>query len=276
MTHMRRKTLFFVGALVALIDLGCQSVYRSRPVEVLVRDAETQEPIREASVQIAHHHTSSETSIGVSAGDGIALIDFVPKGSEPAMISVSGHGFREETKVVTDEEIIQIEPRPLLGDFAPHKPDFIIDVFADPVFEVVIVTPRDFRGLVRAEVDFHEKTFERGLRRFMNTANAKGEVKLRGPEILKRLPMAGYRARYEGDENPMGPMTATEVGIRWLKKEGNLEMFVVGTDAEFEQFRKELVPQANMNPSTSDSPKRGGRGGGGRGRGGRGSGGGNQ
>ncbi|WP_020468615.1 carboxypeptidase-like regulatory domain-containing protein [Zavarzinella formosa] len=275
---MRR--LIVVLSCVTLLPLttGCQSTYRTRPVEVMVRDAESHQPIANAEVQMVHHHTASDSATATTGNTGVALVEFVPNGSEPAMISITAKGYQNEFKVVSDSDIIKISPKPFFGGADAHPADFVLDVYPDPPFDVMIVLTTGFRGLLKADVSLRDNPVESGQRTYPFYADRNGEVKINGPKILDRVAIVNYRARYEGGDQTLGEMDEKTVGIRWLKKDGTKEIFVVGTQTEFEQFRKELVPQQNMNPGPSDAPKkgggRGGKGGGGGRRGGGGGGGG--
>ena len=71
-----------------------------------------------------------------------------------------------------------------------------------------------------------------------------GVVQVQGPPLLRRVFPPSYHARYP-DGTPLGlDMDIQKVGFRWLKSEGNDHYFVVGTQPEYDDFRRHLVPES--------------------------------
>jgi uncharacterized membrane protein YgcG len=114
----------------------------------------------------------------------------------------------------------------------------------------------------------------RGQRVFSFEANASGLVKGTGPAVLRKVSASSYSARFTDGTPLTDKMDATQVGIRWLKREGDAEVFVVGTQADYDQYRKEAGPTTSQPANNSKQGGKGGRGGrgGGGGRGGAGGG----
>jgi hypothetical protein len=69
-----------------------------------------------------------------------------------------------------------------------------------------------------------------------------------------------FRASYSDGTSLQEERDAQKVGFRWVKTEGKVHYFVVGTQAEYEAFCARLVPQAAK--VESGTPVGGGKSGG--------------
>jgi uncharacterized membrane protein YgcG len=274
---LSRRPAICLSALATLYLLvGC-STYRSRSVGVTVRDAETHEPIPNAVVQLSHHHLGSDAVTEKTGSDGIARVSFTPSSEESTMIEASESGHTSEFQVVGDSEIIAISPPSLFGSQSMQSSNFVLDLYAAPAFGVELVVPQGFHGLLKVQLNFSDQQpVPRGQRVFSFEAAADGQVKGNAPAILRRVPASSYTIRYT-DGTPIGDkMDATTVGVRWLKNVAGSDMFIVGTEADYEQSRKDAGISSDSPPDSNNKKQggRGGRGGGGR-RGGGGGGGSN-
>jgi hypothetical protein len=270
----RRPAQCVIALATLYLLVGC-SMYRSRDVGVTVRDAETHEPIPNAVVQISHHHLAGDAISEKTDGSGIARVSFKPASDESTMIEASAPGHMTEFQVVGDTTIANIPPAPLFGSPEARSADFTVDLYAGPAFGVELVVPQGYRGLLKVDLNFRDDVpVPKGQRVFSFEASANGQVKGTGPGLLRRVSASSYTARYT-DGTPIGEkMDDTQVGIRWLKREEGAEVFVVGTKADFDQYRKDAGLNNTPTQSTDSSKRGGGRGGRGGGRGGRGGGGG--
>ena len=245
------------------ITAGCQSLYRYRPIGVLVQDAETMKPIPGAQVRLSYPLVRSSVapydSSGTTGPDGIARLRAAPCGESVALLEVSGPGYLSESMDVSSEAIEHIEPAPWFGTPPQRPANFVLKMLAGPRFAVELVLPTGYRGLVVADVQFlNEVPCPPGQRRFSYEVPSSGRVQVRGPGLLlSHLP--DYGARY-ADGTVLGPeMDAVKVGFRWLKQDGPREYFVVGTQPEYESYRLDLLSHSTGQDSR---PSGGGQGGG--------------
>lgn len=259
-TRQLANTFLAFATLYLLV--GCAIPYRSRSVGVSVHDAETHEPIPNATVQISHHHLAADPISEKTTADGIARVSYTPAGSESTMIEASAPGHLAEFQVVGDGAIASIPPAPLFGSPESRAADFVVELYSGPAFGVELVVPPNYRGLLKVDLSFRDDVpVPRGQRVFSFEASANGQLKGTGPRLLRRVSASSYRARY-ADGTPIGAtMDASQVGMRWLKREDGAEVFVVGTQTDFDQYRKDAGVQTGPSQSASDPGKRGARGG---------------
>lgn len=240
----------------------------------MVRDAETKQAIAAAEVRLSHPciqaFDESVDSSEKTGTDGVARLSARPNGKDSLLIEASAKGYRHENQVVSDSAIEEIEPAGFFQSYDGRAANFVLEMYADPPFAVELTIPRDFRGLVRAKIQIREDLpHQTGQRTFQFSAGASGVAYVVGPPQLRRVPPASFAARYDDGALLGNNMDATRVGFRWIKHEGTDEVYVVGTQSEYEAFRHQLFPDDPSAPMTSSPQKsRSGRGGGGGHRGG--------
>jgi hypothetical protein len=240
--------------------VGCQALYRYRPVPVLARDAETKQPIPGAEVRIYYPLTPASRAPWASSGetgpDGVARLRAAPCGDAGARVEVTAAGYLFEGKDLPDERVqagAPVDPGP-----------FVLELYAAPRAAVELVLPTDYRGRVKAEVLAREDVpCPPGQRCFRCDVPPSGVVQVVGPPLLRRLLPPDFRARY-ADGTPLSAEARdAQLGFWPLACESGYQVFLVGTRAEYESARRDYGPGAG--PSESQ-PARGKGGGGGRGR----------
>jgi hypothetical protein len=275
-----RSTPQLLGALVLIpIISGCQTLHRERPVPVLVRDAETKQPIAGAQVEFSHPMSESsgtpDRTKGVTEADGIARMSAVPRGlrREAVYVKTTANGYQADSILVTDENIEKIEPCGLFEAKSHRAPAIVMSLYSGPPFTVELVMPPGYRGVIKASVQFRDELpCPIGQRVFTYRVDS-GSVQVIGPTVLRRVHPAKYVAKYaDGVALVSGPADASQVEFHWLKHEDSCDYFVVGSEAEIARYRRDLLPEG-PDSSASSGGSRGGRGGkGGKGGGGAGSG----
>jgi hypothetical protein len=271
-----------VGRLVSLVVLlclapGCQVLHVYRPVSVLVRDAETKKPVAGAQVQLeyptTHDSLAPFASSGLTGDDGIARLRAAPFGYA-LLITATASGYLAENQELPVATVQKIQPSSWFEAAERRPTSFIVDMYAQPAFSVELVLPSGYRGLVRAQVQTAEGTsFPAGQRCFRFDVPASGVVQVSGPAPLGRLSAPDFRARFEGGPLLGEKMDVVTTGFRWLTREGNDHLFVVGTINDYEVFRRRYAPRDSSGGSSHSSPEDSGEkhGGGGHHRGGSGS-----
>jgi hypothetical protein len=251
---------------------GCQSLHSYRPVVFLVRDAETHQPITEAEVQVCYpltrpsvapHDAKGSTNEQGTARLEVALVD-----DDVIHAEASARGYMTEGIRLPLEVVRACKPSPLFGNDEKRAINFMLDLYAEPRFQIELVLPNGYRGIVRADVQLQEQLpAAPGQRSYSYQVGPKGDVLVNGPVVLRHVMPRDYRARF-ADGTPLKTDPAsTDVALRPLRAEGQVEYFVVGIESEL----TDLMPAHTAGDESHGhgGGKGGGRGGGGRhGRGG--------
>src|SRR5690348_7436872 len=88
---------------------GCQVLYRYKPVTILVRDAETKQPIAGAEVHISYPLTRPSVapyeSVETTAENGLAHLRAAPGGEAGIVMEATAKGYMSEERSVLAETI---------------------------------------------------------------------------------------------------------------------------------------------------------------------------
>jgi hypothetical protein len=256
---------FFLAALLVLA--GCQLMYRYRPAPVLVRDAETKKPLAGAKVHLFYPLSrdslapfdSSETT----GEDGVArLRAAAPFGTLGINVEATATGYAPGQISLSSESIQKLEPTHLFETAERRKPEFVIEMYAEPRFAVELVVPAGYRGRIKLESQFEDGIPAPPGQRCYRYTVKDGYVRIKGPGVLRRVYPSDYRASYSDGSPLTSEMSLTKVGFRWLRAEGEAQIFVVGTQSEYDMQRRAAPDErtvASPSPSLSTSPRGGGR-----------------
>ncbi len=217
-----------------LFMASCQSFQRFRPVDVLVRDAETKQPIPGANVRIWYPLTDgvyrTPESTGRTGADGVVRLQAATSGCEGMMVAGTAQGYLSE-ELDVPVTLIQTQPASV-----------VVELLAEPRPMVELVVPTEFRGLVKIEVQADAPPVP-GQRVYQYEVPESGVVRVQGPPVLQRLMVGDYRARL-ADGTPLPQKVGVvDLGLRWLKCEGVNQYFVVGTQSEFDRVRRVMGRQ---------------------------------
>ncbi len=244
--------------LVLLLCLmsGCQMFHADQTVAVLVRDAETKKPIPTAEVYLCQLLKQDAVapcrSSGLTQADGIARLTTEPVKELGIQLQAIAPGYLSEKLDVSVDALKKIATAPAARTNEPRRPDFVVEVYAEPAFTVELVIPPGYRGLVKTEIQRQENlSLPPGQRCFRFAVPPSGIVQVVGPSLLQRIAAPDYRARYAGGPLLGTAMDADKIGFRWLKGTGNEHYFVVGTQLDYETHHHRLVPEKTL--ATSDS-----------------------
>jgi hypothetical protein len=251
-------------ALFVTLAPGCLTLHLYRPVVFLVRDAETKQPIAAAQLHISYPlvrpSAVPQESNGTTDNQGVARLRAIPVGDASPWVEVTANGYLSEGLSLAADAVRAIPPTWLLGTGNQGRGPFVVEMYAEPRFQIELVLPDGFRGLVKAKVQLQDNIPAPPRQRFYSyTVAPTGDVVVQGPTLLRRVFAPDYRARF-ADGTLLDPQPApTEIGLRPLKREDNVEYFVVGNQCD----RDQLAPTPT--PTSSENHARGGGKGGGRG-----------
>jgi hypothetical protein len=255
--------------LLALLP-GCQAFHQYRPVSVQARDAETGQPIPAAEVHISYPLANPSMApvlgSGTTQNDGIVHLRAAPYGELGIQVAVAAAGYMPEEMDVPIETVKAIEPAGWFETVENRPPSFVVSLYADPRPEVELIVPAMYRGIVKAEIQIQpDLRCPPRQRAFSYVVPPTGSVQIKGPPLLAHAFAPGFTLKY-ADGVPLNRSAeGSQIGYWWLRTEGKVECFFVGTAKEF----------SFQNPDRSEpkDPTRahaGGRGQGGRGHGRRG------
>lgn len=254
-------------ALLAALAAGCGPLCFYRPVDVLVRDAETQAPIPAAHVRIsyplARPSTAPVNSSGETDPSGVAHLRAAPRDYLVIDMDASAAGYQPETLHRGTTSFEKDGPLWPWASVGRRPAEFVVDLYAEPRFAVELVLPTGYRGLVKAEVRLLDGApREPGQRRFCFEVSPSGVVRVEGPMLLRRLLPSDYTGRYADGTPLREDPDPFHVRLRWLRQEGDYQYFVVGTRYECEEYRRIFCPSGPRLAPRAEDGERGGRRGG--------------
>jgi hypothetical protein len=259
--RLARRLLCLI--LLFFLMPGCQVIQGERTLTVLVRDAETKQPIPSAEVYLCQCLKDNEIapcrSRNLTHENGIAQVRAEANGQFGLQVQAIAPGHLVD-QVTVPAEVLNGRRQPSGKRDKPAgasgSPDVIVEVYSEPSFRVEFVLPSGYRGLVKAEIQLQDNVpLAPHQRCFRFDVSRTGEVLLTGPSLLQRVAATEYRARYDNGPLLGERMDAEKVGFRWIKGAGKLQYFVVGTQVDYEVLHRRLAPEETQaaNGSWDDS-----------------------
>jgi hypothetical protein len=223
------------------VTSGCEVLHRYRPVALQIRDAETHRPIAGAQVHISYPLTrpsvAPHDSSGTTDDQGITRLEAAPVGDDTLRAEAAAKGYLTEDISLAAEDIRSIKPAPLFRADDRRPIAVLVELYAEPHFQVELVLPNGFRGLVRASVQIQDgKAAALGQRCYSYQVAPTGDVVVTGPAVLRRVFPRDYRARFADGTLLNAEPGPADLGLRPLKREGQEEYFVVGTQVDLEHL----------------------------------------
>jgi hypothetical protein len=213
---------------------GCQTLHGDQTLAVLVRDAETKQPISTAEVYLCQRLKPDEVapcrSVAFTQADGIARVRAEPGGEHGFQVQAVAQGYLAET-IDVPVDVLKKDPSLRPSQKAePRSADVTVEVYTAPDFSVELVLPPGYRGPVKAEVQIQDNLLPaKGQRCFRFPVSVSGDVRVQGPSLLRRVPTSAFRARY-GD----GPLLGTTM---------DAEQVVVGNQLDYEKLHRLVAPE---------------------------------
>jgi hypothetical protein len=236
---------------------GCRIFQPAEPLPILVRDAETKQPVPGAKVLLwspEDRSTGKDEPTGTTGADGIARVKSkVPKDAD-VLIAVSAEGFMPDE---VDRAIaVKTAGSPTGGG--------VIEIFRGPRPTVELLIPSEYRGDVKVIMKIQDDVpFQPGQRTFGYEVPASGVVTVIGPPVLAGSLGATFKGRYaNGNPMPDNPKD-TDVVLRWVRSEGLDQYFVVGTKIDQDAARRMAEKEVRSNGSGGGRGGRRGMSGGG-------------
>ncbi len=231
-------------ALLLALASGCQSMFQYRPMDVQVVDAETKKPISGAEVQVSYPVTprsqAPRNSSGITGKDGDAVVQAAARGEDCVQVTATAKGYVSEEKDLT-AAVVRASGS---GGKSPAR--CVVEMYADPRPNLVLVLPTGYRGQVKVGVQPRaDIPCAPGQREFSYEVAANGTVEIAAPPVLHKLRPEAYNARYADGTPLTGALTDANgeplprykidnvLGLWWLKRDEHYEYFLVGTIAEF-------------------------------------------
>jgi hypothetical protein len=236
------RCLFCLGFLLALAP-GCQVLYRYRPTPVQVRDAETKDPIPNAEVHLSYPLSRDSLAPFNSSertdDKGIARLRAAPYGEFGVRVEATAAGYLPDQISISSESIQHLQPVHFLEDADKRDPEFVVEMYREPRFTVELIVPPGYRGLIRAEIEPRDDIAIPTGQRCFRYEVVDGFVRVKGPAIvLRRVYPSDYHARYADDTPLTAEMSLQQVGFRWLRGQDKEQLFVVGTQPEYDMQRR--------------------------------------
>jgi hypothetical protein len=238
------RSLLYLLVLLSLLS-GCQMFQAERSVSVLVRDAETKQPIPTAEVYLCERLKGAEIapcrSSALTQANGLARLRLDSAAENGIQLQAIAPGYQSEKLRIPANDL----PKPDQAKTKePGPTNFVLEVFAEPAFTVELMVPTGYRGLVKAQVVIQENEPSKpGQRCFRYPISSSGVVQITGPAILRRVAAEEYRARWMDGTLLPTRLDPEKVGFRWLKSEGQTQYFVIGTLNEYEELCRSLFPE---------------------------------
>jgi hypothetical protein len=235
---MRRKrgTRYLLWLMAAaLASGGCRCWHSYRPVTILVRDAETREPIPDAKVRLGYYLLlapfAPKRTAGTTGPDGTVELVAAPYEGR-AVLFASADGYFSEGMLRLDDDVIRAcDP----GRHNHHIP-VVVEMFAEPAATVELVVPAGYRGLVRVEVQEIPPPTVR-LRTVCVPVPASGMTLIKGPRLLRRAECVDFSVRCaDGTLLESPPPDPAAVGFWRLDADDDVRFFLVGTQKDHDDW----------------------------------------
>jgi hypothetical protein len=254
----------FAGCLLCLVLLsllipGCQVFHAEQTLAVQVRDAETKKPIATAEVYLCQRLKDDEVAPcrskgGFTQAEGIARLRAEPAGENGLQVQAVAQNYLPEKVNVSADTLKTIWTAVSSRKGERRSPDVVVEMYSEPAFGVELLLPPGYRGLVKAEIQIQDNLpLPTRQRCFRFPVSPSGDVQVRGPGLLRRVPPAEFRARYGNGPLLGATLDADKVGFRWLKGGGNDHSFVVGTQLDYEALHGRLAPEETREASNDGS-----------------------
>jgi hypothetical protein len=234
----RLRTAMVAATLLAGVP-GCVTLSGDRPVTVLVRDAETLQPISGAEVSVGCPLTRSfagpslarATTEADGLSRGLARLQVGPNSDSVTLMQIEAHGYLTESKELAADAIAAIDRPGWFERLDRRPPSFTVDLYAAPRPQVELTVPVGFRGAIKARTEIADAGATIGQRNFNYPVMA-GEAVVRGPALLRHLAPSDFSARFGNGLPLVRNAKEGAVGLWWLRKETDVDVFFVGTESE--------------------------------------------
>ena len=263
----RRFLQYLPFQLLALIlSPGCQAFHQYRPVSVLARDAETQEPIPGANLRVLYPLCQSPWApwecLRTTNNGGIACLRAAPYGDAGITLEATAQGYMLEEKNISPDAVEAIKAAQLFEDVNRRPVNFVLELYALPPPTIELIVPTGYRGIVTAEIQIKEGDTQcgspLGQRDFSFVVPADGAVvQVIGPPVLRHMFPLDFRGKYADGTFLSAEAKDQEIGFWWLKTEGKYQYFFVGTRSTYDDCRRTAHEEPRQRHSSAGGAREG-------------------
>jgi hypothetical protein len=232
--------------LVSIQSSGCGLFNEYRPMHVMVRDAETKEPI--AGVEITgmatrmldvfgpippHGTTDASGQATLSAGldRGLDLI-----------FEADGYLRKNINSSITAEDVQSL---PKAED--PSRIDLLINLERDPKATFVLIVPNHYRGLLRIRFEPTEGIEVAQKATYLVPVGPDGRAVVRLPKaICRKEGERNVAAREVSGKHVKWEHHCSEpekIGLRWVHSTEDTELYIIGSGKEVEALDERFDPE---------------------------------
>jgi len=250
--------------LLVVVLTGSQALAASRPLVVLVRDAETNTPIGRADVRTSYSATmmlsSPRDSSDTTKADGIARLEMGAGDDFGVVLLASAPGYLDGEKTVSTEVIRAIKPLGLFEVVRRRPVNVVVELYKQPYPAAELVVPAGFRGMIEAKLGGGKAVWAVGQRAVRFAVPASGKVEVSGPTWLPHEQAPEFRVSF-ADGTPVTPRAQqSQLGYWWIKSKGTLNYVLVGTQHDYDACGLFAHPDADETGSSAVGGRSGSRG----------------
>jgi hypothetical protein len=253
--------------LLLALGPGCQVFHSYRPVPIKVIDAETDKPIAAADVHITYPLASSPFAPaeeeGKSGDDGYIYLRAAPYGELGIKVAGEAPGYLPATVDLSVMEVRALDPPGWFEDVERRKAKVWLCLYAGPRPSVELILPPLYRGIVKVDIQVDSTMVcPKGQRSFRFEVPPTGLLQVKAPRLLAWAMAQSFILKYP-DGTVLSPSAkGPQIGAWWLRSEGKMECFFVGTEQElsYQSNDKEVrLPRGERSSGRGQGGRRGGQ-----------------
>jgi hypothetical protein len=230
--------------IAATFSTGCGLFHEYRPMHVLVRDAETKQPL--AGVEVRGWYMTMmdvfgpNTPHGTTDKDGLVTLQIGP--DRLFVLRVIEDGYLLADTDATQEYFKKL-PRKGDPDDLPGRIDFVFDLKPEEHPTFILIIPDNYRGLVKVCYEPTETVKVERRRNYEIPVGVDGLAVVRMPEALCRpaairwVTAAREKSGKRVERNL--DMNSRQIGLWPLRKTDDIEVYFVGTAAKWEKLQRQ-------------------------------------
>jgi hypothetical protein len=217
---------------------GCVNLQKSRPVSVLVRDAETKKPLPGVEVTISYPLAGGpgapSRSIATTDAAGVAHVHATPVGEVSVVMEAKAEGYLFEWKDIPISKLRKVEPAHLFEKVEERPVSEVFELYAGPHPTIEFVVPEGFKGSFRVQIKVRDDLQTTpGERCFQYEVPTDGELVLFAPPVLRHGGAPDFRARRPDGTLLTRDVKGPEIGFWYVKFDNGYDYFLVGTAREY-------------------------------------------
>lgn len=259
------STARFPSPVLVLALVGCQTFTASRPVTVLVRDAESKQPLPNADVRVSYALSRGLSdpprSFAKTHTDGKARLTATATDEGTIYLETKTTGYLADGIDMSAAELQKIEPAHFLEDASKRPTNLVVELYVEPRPAIEILVPTGYKGIVKVSLQIaDDASLPKGQRAFSVPIDSTGAGSMTGSPLLRHIDSADFVAKYSDGATLARNAAMPAIGLWWVQKTGDTEEFYVGTEREFDAFRKVEQKTSPDSPRSQGSGRRGGGG----------------